>query len=193
MDILEPKSNLNIDPTATLHQQLTDLFAQLDIDSRSRVTWDNFSKSLLQGAEREKRFDTYEDEPTVINYIRNPVQNLIFIKELRMLFACGKTNIEVWDSRKYSQVTTLFGHQAAILDIAYVHEGHHLFTSSMDRTIIMWDQPRMAKLRQVPTFSPQLCLTYDPHLECLLSGSTDGYVNVWSLSSSNVSIYDTFS
>jgi WD40 repeat protein/serine/threonine protein kinase len=94
----------------------------------------------------------------------------------------GRRSVELLHPETLSPVTTLLGHNYAIVDMKFSEDGRALVTGSADGTIQLWDIPTGNSLVTLDAGSGEVsCVAFLPGGQQLLSAGRDGHVRRWDL------------
>lgn len=101
--------------------------------------------------------------------------------------AVGLANgeIQVWDwEKEYIKARlTNEGHSQKVTRVLFSKNGRHLFSSSNDRTVIMWDIEKQDQIRKISAHAvPVEDIAVSDDERTLITGAGDQYIRVWDLS-----------
>jgi WD40 repeat protein len=110
---------------------------------------------------------------------RNPISALAFSPDGRWI-ACTHTTdtVLIWEARRLEFVTQLVGHHNLVLDLAWVAPDV-LATSSIDRTVRIWQVPDGRELRVLEASTDFAGIAYAPSHEAVVGWGPSEFV-VWS-------------
>lgn len=171
----------------TIVSELKELFVRIDVNGDGLMTWEEFSAFIVDNA------DAVLDEGSVYRKIQPPplqiknapsdyTEQIFIFPGIRKLGAAQSNGaIAICDIHDGSVVKRLVGHEGSILATLHVPQRKCVVTSSIDRSIILWNDTSFNREQLNPTQAWHLCFAYSVVTSTLLSGSTDGYVYRWSL------------
>lgn len=89
-------------------------------------------------------------------------------------------NIKVWGLDFGDCHKSLFAHQDAVTQVAFVHNTHYLFTCGKDRIVKYWDVDRSELLLEMPGHHGELwCLAVSAYGDFAITGSHDRSIRRW--------------
>mgnify|MGYP000610343917 CR=1 FL=1 len=123
----------------------------------------------------------------------NSVFAVKFHDELPVLLSTGRdAKIKVWDlDNKYSEVEKIAAHMYAVHDLANAPSGNYFASSSMDKTLKIWDAQRMKLLKVIDkarhgghtsSVNKLLWMEYN---NWLVSCSDDRTISIWEIDFGN--------
>jgi len=148
--------------------------------------------AMTVGQDRRSIVLGYKNGTTIVDGLTGSVQRYPKIAGGRAVSPDGKTmligegsDVAVWDLATQSRRGVARQHTAAVLDIAWAHDGRTFVTTSDDRSVIVWDLP---SLRPVEMFSGppgrQVRAGYSHDGRSLFTAGQDGSVYMWDLTGS---------
>ncbi|KNC46214.1 WD40 domain-containing protein [Thecamonas trahens ATCC 50062] len=192
-----PHSGVNTLASEQLHDavvaELCEVFNRIDIGSRGVVSSTEFLDYVLHSGESHQVIESlgitaYATTPELVMPEHDEqITRIRGFSALNHLVTCHKNGLaSVWNPANGTLVRRLRGHESSVLDVDLVPPSddvqvHRLVTSSVDRTIIMWDATSYSKLSQWRTDTPQTALAWAEPIRKLFSGGTDGLVKAFDL------------
>eukprot|EP00002_Diphylleia_rotans_P001044 TRINITY_DN10569_c0_g1_i5.p1 TRINITY_DN10569_c0_g1~~TRINITY_DN10569_c0_g1_i5.p1 ORF type:complete len:919 (+),score=138.32 TRINITY_DN10569_c0_g1_i5:188-2944(+) len=170
-------------PEDKLHlvvRELTELFSRIDVNGDGQMTWDEFTAFIVDNADAvlgdaaPPRMLLYPP----VQYDRPHIElcdKIFHFPGINKFLACRLDGtIHVCDGNDYKAIRVFKAHEGAILSAVHVPSRHCIITSSIDRSMIMWNENTFSKEAFIPTPSWILCFTHSKIYGTLYGGSTDG-------------------
>jgi WD40 repeat protein len=90
-----------------------------------------------------------------------------------------KPAIHVWELGAREPIKSLVGHEDAITQVAFRHDGKQLVSSSFDQTVRLWDVSKGSEIKTFQEEAAALSAAFSPDGLRVASGSEDGTVKIW--------------
>lgn len=168
-----------------------DLFNSVDVHGEGMITWDEVSNYLIeQGMAGGDEFTvdsikTYEASPVLdLTKRDSPVEKLVYIEEIDALVCLTHNcrSFRLYEPKRCTVRKEVFGHRGTVVNCCYVGQLGQIATTGADLTICLWDAGHLGLRNRLSTKEVQLCVQWDAATQSLFSGSIDGTLSCWDIS-----------
>ena len=135
---------------------------------------------LSQGQAAAGVYDSATGDNVATVHPPGPVTDLAFSPNGAYLVTTGRRNGFVWDTKAWSLLHTLSGHEAAIDDVAFAPDGR-VVTASIDSSAFVWDPATGASLNELAGQHQQkvFAVAVSPDNSQVATASADDTARIW--------------
>ncbi|CAD7963834.1 unnamed protein product [Amoebophrya sp. A120] len=174
---------------------IVELFREIDVHSVGEITWEECSSLLIeQGKSQSNEMDGavaqletkayQESSVTDLSKHEANVERLVYLPEKNYLACFSQSRkFRIYDPKKLHLKAEVAGHRGSVITCIYVEPMDQIATCAADMTICLWDSNSLKLRSRVVCRDVQICLAYNSQVDpsCIYSGSIDGTVSKWDL------------
>ncbi|CAD7963144.1 unnamed protein product [Amoebophrya sp. A25] len=173
---------------------IVELFRQIDVHSVGEITWEEASTLLIEQGKRASSADGATLTLDTKSYHESAIQDttkhdanverIVYVKEINALATFSQSRkFRIYDPKRLTLKAEVSGHRGSVITCAYIEPMAQLATCASDMTICLWDATSMKLRSRIVCRDVQICLCYHASVDpsCLYSGSIDGTLSKWHL------------
>ncbi|KAH7819358.1 putative WD domain, G-beta repeat [Monocercomonoides exilis] len=123
---------------------LVNLFEEIDVNGDKTMQWEEFVGFIIESSSsfEAENISRQKYHHSVDYFLTDTLQTMFYFPENQQLYCCEEhtNNVIVVDPATGTHLRTLRGHTGAVTGVVHLPNLHLFITSSMDRTLCVWDE-----------------------------------------------------